>query len=272
MYERLPKELRDTVYQYLCIDEGHIPIGPYYHFRIYDPMETEISKSDSESDEDLTIVMPDGRLKHDHSHRPPSDKILPSSYMFNREYVGLKVACELLKVYYSENAFSICNIDFESLRNHPCTYEERDDFPGFRPIDYMQNLQIRIKAEKFLTESTQQDLSLFAGHFTELCFLRDIVSDFDGLWRIIQNAQSKQQLQMELVLMTDLSPPEIDRADHGYRMINFLESMRTFVYKAMYDRENTTIRVTHHDDSLWPFPKNYTNMFGLTKEQWHHVS
>jgi hypothetical protein len=292
MHERLPLELRNVVYQYICIEERPIPIGPYFHFRKYESTSKHVDDNtnnnnrdrgpgtdsdtdvESNSGEPAPIVQPDGRLKYDHSYRPPSDILLPSSWMFREKYVGLKAASELLKVYYSGNTFSVCNLEgaFDFLRHHRGREHRRA--MACRPIEHMHNLQIRIKAEHFpyhKSETEAADETYNEFRTSELEFLRGIVSSLQDLWSLIQQA-GPHELHMELILMTDFPPVAAGQGISHHTIFNFLHAIRSFVYKTMYEREGTTIRITHHDDALWPFPKNYTDIFGLTKEQWEHVS
>lgn len=93
MQKKLPTELREVVYQFLCIEDRPIPVGPYYHFREYDgPIQDErfqlsslllnarhsgvdVDSDDEEVEvEDVLIEMPDGRIKRDHTSKPPSGK------------------------------------------------------------------------------------------------------------------------------------------------------------------------------------------------------
>jgi hypothetical protein len=335
------------VYQYLCIDERPIPVGPYFHFRKYEPRNKRKPKpfseaslagfddnddddaednnegsslsprnhwadkaaqgaeelsilahnvsvnfrraiypmsdsdtdsdsyadADSNSDDKLPIVLPDGRLKYDHSYRPPSDILLPSSWMFKEKYVGSDIALELLDVYYSSNTFSVCNVEeaFRSLRHHRGREYRRA--MDCKPINHISNLQIRIKAEHFPRYEPGHDSAneLYEKFKSEREFLWNVVSSLKELWSLIQHAES-QELHMELILMTDFPSSAANQGTCYYIIFNFLQAMRNFVYKSKYECENTTVRITHHDDNLWPFPKNYTEMFGLTKEQWEHVS
>jgi hypothetical protein len=194
--------------------------------------------------------------------------------MFRERYVGLKVASDLLNVYYSGNTFSVCNLEgaFDFLRHH--RGREHRGAMDCRPIEHIHNLQIRIKAEHFPyykseTEAADETYNRF--RTSELEFLRGIVSSLQDLWSLIQPA-GPHELHVELILMTDFPPPAAGQGISYHPIFNFLQAIRSFVYRAMYEREGTTIRITHHDDALWPFPKNYTDIFGLTKEQWEHVS
>jgi len=88
MQKRLPAELREVVYRFLCIEDRPIPVGPYYHFREYNgpirdhrlepsaELLTDGVDVDSDDEEigveDVVIEMPDGRLKRDHTSKPPS--------------------------------------------------------------------------------------------------------------------------------------------------------------------------------------------------------
>ena len=230
--------------------------------------------AESNAGDPVPIVQPDGRLKYDHSYRPPSDILLPGSWMFKEKYVSSKVVSDLLGVYYSGNTFSVCNLEgaFESLRHHRGREHRRA--MDCRPIEHIHNLQVRIKAEHFpyqtrgtgSADEIYNEFQLFQKEF--LC---DIVSSLQKLWSLIQQSE-QHELNMELIIMTDFLPPSAGQGISYHTIFNFLQAIRTFVYQTKFERENTTIRITHHDDALWPFPKNYTDIFGLSKEQWEHVS
>ncbi|CBX99290.1 predicted protein [Plenodomus lingam JN3] len=180
MLEKLPTEVRGLVYQHLCIEDRPIPVGPHYHSRKYDREEFQdsalvvLSEQHSGADvddddedieyEDQVIETPDGRLKRDHTYKPPSDMVLPSSHIFNPRYVGVKISFELQKVYYTRNTFSICTVE-QGIRNFlqlhtgyamrkwkngtpPSMPKDLILQPPFLPGDYVCNLQIRIKAEQ----------------------------------------------------------------------------------------------------------------------------
>jgi hypothetical protein len=245
--------------------------------RAVDPMSDPGTDSDTDTESNLgdpaPIVQPDGRLKYDHSYRPPSDILLPSSWMFKERYVSSKVVSGLLDVYYSSNTFTVCNLEgaFKFLRYHRGREHRRA--MDCRPIERIHNLQVRIKAEHFPyqereTESANEIFNQF--QFFEREFLCGIVSSLRELWSLIQQSEP-HELHMELIIMTDFPSPTASQGISYHTIFNFLQAIRAFVYKTKYERENTTIRVTHHDDALWPFPKNYTDMFGLTKEQWERV-
>jgi hypothetical protein len=57
MHKKLPAELREFVYEYLCVEPGRpIPVGPYYHFRKYDqPLRTPPADPDYDQRPGLSL-------------------------------------------------------------------------------------------------------------------------------------------------------------------------------------------------------------------------
>jgi hypothetical protein len=376
MQKKLPTELREFVYGYLCVEPDRpIPVGPYYHFRKYDqpfrnfPSEyhpspwggfgpritwasleesrrrrnhnsyagrvaaaqmvgdTETGKAsdirpdeatDSQDtdgkdattrseiierfaqfrvgrndidnvslDEDV-IMLPDGRVKEEHDHKPPSDMVLPSSHFLNPRYVGPVISHEMQKMYYTQNTFSVCTVD-QGIRNFlgrhsgysmqkwrdnqvPQIPDDLKLEPKFFPSEHVRNLQIRVKLEEFHSNlpegATDEELYAYEQHF-----LRFTRKNLQGLNQLTKR-QSKLGLNIEFVLMTAL--PNIDPDEHGFythwNFINFLQTIRNSVYRMMYDRVNATVKITHYDEGFSRFPRDITGLFALTKEQWEHVS
>lgn len=295
MYEKLPEELRDMVYYYLC-DDRQIPLGPYYHFRKYEPLKgseelvTEEASTNMSSEEqyferclsspkDGQLVLPDGRIKTYHDIYPPSDFVLPEkSHTFMPSYMGKEVALEALKSYYMINSFSVCNVvgglDDLCANVLPGPKESATEFV---PIDYIYNLQIRVKCEHFdipaLPFNTFGPVSSPFARIEQFAreesFLRSTVESLAKFRSKIQTS-TPHELNVEIVLMSDLKSCTNEEYMQA-RIINFLQTVRNFVYELMYDREETAVRVTHQDDGLMAFPKNYTGLFQLTKDQWDYV-
>jgi hypothetical protein len=372
MHQKLPAEIRDFVYECLCVEPDQpIPVGPYYHFRKYDqplhdPLEklsnwgpqirwpdlsrryvdpnsyaahigsvvtddvemgdapetgaandgVDQVKDSRELDgsriavdpelaerieqmnvgldmEDINInddskVLPDGRVKVDHSKKPSGDIVLPGSHFLNPRYVGPAIAYDIQKVYYARNTFSICTVEdaifrfltlhtshsFQMWVNGRPPNVPRDLHLGLtqiKPFEHIRRLQIRVKFEDFLAKMPAKASADERGAY-ERNFLRFVKRNLSGL-DVFLSRCSKQELDIEFVLMTAL--PDMDDVDIGWdtqcNWINFLQSVRNRVYTMKYDC-NATIRVTHHDDGISPFPRNLTGLFALTKEQWEYVS
>lgn len=297
MRRKLPAELRDLVYHYLLVEERPIPVGPYYHFRKYNGGITgrvkkpfwESDECDNESDdeelsfEDDYVVLPDGRLKHDHSHTPPSDMVLPNSHVLNPRYVGEAFWSEAQEVYYANNTFCICNLEnaIETFLYQPKQYSsiesesphllDSSEDPRrkslFVPAESVRNLQIRIKFEDFAS------MIPFDATTLEKCVYEQYVLRHVSLHALESLMQRSHQgeLNIEFVIMTELSRFASNQS-YGPRFVNFLEAIRRTVYITMYDREGTTVKVTHHDEINWPFPRDLTGLFALTKAQWEQVS
>jgi hypothetical protein len=296
MYKKLPKELRDVVYGYLCLEDRRIPVGPYYHFRKYEPLHNDKETDDSVTTENdinhepeeqyferwllshevAQTVLPDGRIRTDHDIYPPSDFVMPESHIFRPSYMGKDVVLEALETYYKGNSFSVCNVErgLEYLFTHELPASEGPAV-SFVPIDHICDLQIRVKCEHLDTElrssatETGDRLAQFA---CEELFLRHTVESFTGFRSRIQSS-THRELSVEIVLMTELPSCTGNYEEYVQaRTMNFLQATRGLVYELMHDFGHATVRVTHQDDNLMAFPKNYTRLFYLTKDQWTHVS
>ncbi|EMD62496.1 hypothetical protein COCSADRAFT_27986 [Bipolaris sorokiniana ND90Pr] len=358
MYEKLPVEVREMVYEYLCVDADRpIPVGPYYHFRVYNkpyvyPPEAE-TDCDSEPDmleklsvpgsasgapgdsapiarkppvnwgdelqvdpelikrisrlyvdedqEEATLgsnytILPDGRVKEKHTHKPPSDMVLPSSHFLDYRYVGPLVSYETQKMYYTRNTFSVCSVEnalFNFLARNTCydsrKKRERDlgpihsttlgDVPPFFAADHIRRLQIRVKFEHFLKDLPGRQC-FFDRYAYEQRFLRMTWGYLEGLTHYLER-RPRDKIEIEFIIMSELSNMDSVRGlddwnnavverDRCY--INFLQCIRNMVYKVMYDQEDTVVKVTRYDARHWVFPSDITGVFGLTKEQWEYVS
>ncbi|KAF2127762.1 hypothetical protein P153DRAFT_368317 [Dothidotthia symphoricarpi CBS 119687] len=298
MCRKLPKELRGLVYQYLCVQDQLIPAGPYHHFSVYKPLSSTSSlaygtgssqldpqnptdvDSGSEYDEihpqNETILLPDGRVKEDHSNKPASNLLMPYSHIFNPRYVGSKVALEAQEVYYSNNSFSVCNVDnglemflyrdtarvFHICKHQSCSSRHHT---GVRPIQFVQDLQIRLKYEHFFNEVT--DMTATEMTSREHRLLESLQRSIEVLPEQLKYTPVRD-LNIEFILMTELSHPL-----HGYQthhLVNSLQAIRNTIYRLMHDHEKTKVTVVHHDELLSPFPRNITGLFSLTREQWDH--
>ncbi|KAF2629147.1 hypothetical protein BU25DRAFT_490233 [Macroventuria anomochaeta] len=278
MYKKLPKELRDMVYSYLCLEDRQIPIGPYYHFRKYESLKKDaVLRSENRyfpRHGDFQTVLPDGRIRTDHDVYPQDDFVMPENHIFNPSYMGEEVVLETLEKYYESNSFSVCNV--EGGMDNLCTIVTlgpQDSAVDFVPIDHICDLQIRVKCEHFNKEasSLESNPGIRLREFAEKeLFLRHTVDSLRKFRSRIQTSTS-HKLNIEVVLISDL------KRDHGHsstfvkvHITNFLQSVRNMIYELMHDRRCTTVRVTHQDDGLMAFPKNYTGLFSLTKEQWDY--
>lgn len=281
MCEKLPREIRDRVYQNLCYEDRHIPIGPYYHFRSYKPPQSnDTSQANYYNTQffprhgDRQTVLSDGRIRTDHDVYPADDLILPETHVFQPSYTSEQVAAEALEVYYKTNSFSVCNVEggLDSLCK-PIIMKAGGSSVIFPPIDRIRDLQIRLKFEHFTSPYSDtvsnfdihERLVTFAIH--QAPFLRSTVESLAAIRHSIQQSPVRP-LNIEIVLMSNL----VDVGIETYRVINMLQTVRNFVYELIHDRGDTTVRVTHHDEELMAFPRNCTGFFKLTKEQWDYVS
>ena len=237
---------------------------------------------------DITIL-PDGRIKEEHTSKPPRDIVLPSSYLLNPRYVGHAMSAEIQKVYYTQNTFSICSIkqairNFGSLHSGYFMQTWNDDGsprkvpddlklqPPFYPKDHIRDLQIRVKCEHYHFEE-QQYSDAYRRYAYQQYFLHQIRSNIEKL-DLFLGRSLPFGMRIEFIVMT--TPPDIE--DEGSLVdgicayINFLQCIRNMVYKLMYDHDNVSVKVTHYDEDVSPFPRDLTGMFALTREQWEYVS
>ena len=286
LFEKLPREIRDLIYSYICLDDRQLPIGPYYHYRSYDLRSLQNDKSaervkpDPHTDEwyleklsrshaAAQTIQPDGRIRTDHDVYPADDLVLPENHIFQPAYMGKEVSLEILIMYYEGNNFSVCNV--EGGLSTLCASTIKGSDLEFVPIDHIRDLQIRIKCERctqtnFSTDSELYGrLSAFAVHQEPA--LQSTVESL-AAFRHKMRTSTSNALNIEIVLMSDL----IDISHETYRVVNMLQTIRNVVYELMHDRGNITVRVTHQDEQVMAFPRNYTGFFKLTKEQWNHVS
>jgi hypothetical protein len=231
--------------------------------------------------EDAQTVLPDGRIRTDHDVYPPSDYVMPKNHIFKASYMGENIALETLKFYYTSNNFSICNVDggLKLLFNHELlTPALERSVINFAPIDHVRNLQIRVKCEHFRVLAVspvtvpEHRIEQFV---KEEAFLRHTVESLTDFRHRISNSVP-HELNVEIILMSDLTAADntggVGFQEHMYyRITNLLQTIRNLVYELKYDRKHTTVKVTHQDDGLMAFPKNYTGLFHLTRDEWDYV-
>jgi hypothetical protein len=295
MYRKLPAELRNCVYQYLCVEDQPIPVAPYYHSREYDQsnqehevqavrmvrggaaalsvfrdVDVELEADDFDQADDFTIL-PDGRVKYDHSNKPPSGTLLPNSHIFNWRYVGITVALEAEKFYYANNTFSICNVRgaiHQFLHGLGDTTAPRALEKAFKPLNFVRNLQIRIKYEHYSLHmrSLLRHPTPAEGYAAERNFLRNLKCELELLQQL---PQQPRELQIEFIIMTAFE--DFNQEDQERRCVNLLEAVRNVVYRIKHNKDSI-VKITHHDSKVSVFPRNITSLWSLTKEQWEHVS
>jgi hypothetical protein len=284
MYRKLPTELRDLVYRFLCIEDRAIPVGPYYHFRPYDHTRIE------SPDHALAMGLARGRSLDDHRNKPDPALLMPDSHIFNQTYMGQDVTSEAVKTYLTNNTFSICDVEDGISRflggafgTHSPTCGHRM-FPNgstqiaadygespiavrfdlIQPRDYVRKLQVRIKHEQYyhyLERTSPSLLDMFADECHSLRHAKNALRPLQHL------PQCTQPLELEFIIVAGGAARQESR-----RFINFLQALRNTFYALMYDRENTTIKIIHHDENISPFPRDITLLWSLTKEQWEQVS
>ncbi|KAF1850528.1 uncharacterized protein K460DRAFT_412221 [Cucurbitaria berberidis CBS 394.84] len=244
---------------------------------------------DIESDDEIidfgtnSVILPDGRVKYDHSQKPPSDLIMPNSHVLNPRYVGQAIMAEAQKVYYKNNTFSVCNMEgaiHNFLQLHPGynfkTWRNGDPpqlpralrlEPFSVPAQWVRSLQVRVKLEHFESNmplnTTEEEQYTYERHF-----LRHVYTSLSALEELVHTSL-QTELSIEFIMMTEL--PTLDNdlySSEDRRFVNFLQAIRNTVYMTMFDREGTTVKITHHDEMMWPFPRDLTGLFALSKEQW----
>lgn len=358
MYEKLPQELRELVYEYLCVDPDRpIPVGPYYHFRPYDrpyvypPPSHPDAPSDAPTgwlaygdeqigpetpiesvrephctstvwdqnvqvvpelvecisnvhigqdigDDDLgnnCKILPDGRVKEEHTHQSPSDMVLPSSHFLDPRYVGPEVSYEMQKMYYARNTFSVCTVDkaIGNFLGRPTDYSILKSVDGppaghspgsvsLSPLYAAENirkLQIRVKFEHFHLDKPERECS-FDDYAYEQRFWLKTCNQLKGLTYYLDR-RPKGAVEIEFVIMSQLpnithGVPIVEHqracAERDRLYVNFLQCIRNTVYTTIYDHEDVSVKVTHYDPAVAAFPRDLTRLFALTKGQWEYVS
>jgi hypothetical protein len=300
MYTKLPIEIRDRIYRYLCIEDQTIYVAPHFHFRPYGHSHS------TESSTALVNALSDGRTKVDHTEKPDPDVLQPWSHVFHPAYMSDRIAYETRKMYFTNNTFSVCNVDdgiedFLLKGNHRRPYHyrsapeadcapENSNVCGIRnqtdvaiPLDLVRNLQIRIKCEHMEAAINhgllRDNESVFRESFANECnFLRQTRNSLRPLLQLPGHEQ-EQTLELEFIIMTkflerDPPRPSVTHAqDHLRLFVNILQAIRNTLYALMYDSGHTNmkIKITHHDELVSPFPRNLTALWSLSKEQWEHV-
>ena len=231
-------------------------------------------------------ILSNGRLKEEHSDQPPRDMVLPSAHFLDPRYVGVKMSQEIQKMYYARNTFSVCSID-NAIRNflnlHSGYLMQMEGINGvgkglaldplFYPVDHIQNLQVRVKFENFRSNMPDRPTP-YEEHAYEQHFLRSISDNVRALEKLLTR-RSKFGVDVELIIMSQYQDDQGDTLSGQWPacLINFLQSVRNTVYRLMHDSDNSiTVKVTHYDTGISPFPRDVTGLFHLTKEQWEFVS
>ncbi|OAL07017.1 hypothetical protein IQ06DRAFT_263626 [Phaeosphaeriaceae sp. SRC1lsM3a] len=281
MYRKLPIELREVVYRFLCIEDQPIPVGPYYHFRPYH------SSSNNSSGDQLASALSIGRSLIDHREGPSPDILMPDSHIFKSTYVKTSIAQEMREAYFNNNTFSICNVDMgifnfvygritdtSTLSPPSHTYpggrvasfrvDRVEDLPAFQ---FANKLQLRLKYEHMNAAITKDvPVSPLARRETfanECAFLRNSKNSLSSL----QCMQAGHKtLEIEFIIMTAIEEP----GGEERRFINILQSLRNTIYALKYDRKDSRIKVIHHDEHISSFPRNITALWSLTREQWEY--
>ncbi|KAF1912772.1 hypothetical protein BDU57DRAFT_521321, partial [Ampelomyces quisqualis] len=288
MSQKLPKECIQHILRYLCIEERPIPVGPRFHFKQYG----KITKTTFLPH--LATALSHGRTQIDHSETSDSSLLMMDSHIFQREYMGEAGAADALRVYLTNNTFSICNVEdgiahffHQGPEVHRMTGFDRR--PGKQIIEIpstltsVRKLQIRVKYEHAYDVWVQGVLLRQGGHLAacekfanERNFLRTSNSALSVLLILPQKRVRKKALEIEFIIMTSLqskgTPPDFpgDAVDGYYQraFINLLQALRNTFYTLMYDMGQSKIRIVHHDEDISAFPRDITALWSLTKTQW----
>ncbi|PVI08750.1 hypothetical protein DM02DRAFT_608098 [Periconia macrospinosa] len=284
MLKRLPRELREMVYEYIYIEEKPILIGsnhfiPLTFFSSSEgkDMVRSLEPSGGDLARALHTGIGDGAIIFDHSIVPPDDCLLPTDYALDPSYMGIDIAHEASKLYYASNTFSLCTTrnsiqDFlfcDPGLNFPRSDDEGTiRAVGILPIDYVRNLQIRVKYEHF---DIDRHYYLWGPFEREQDLLMGIFKDLEALTRPGFSA-SLPERKIEVIIMTAFPPWPIEpvpAADTHRRLINILEAIRNPIYTLQHDQD-ARISVLHHDEGRYIFPRSLTNLFALTKLDWEY--
>lgn len=276
MHTKLPQELKEVIYQYLYLEDVPVPVGSY-HFTTYVPEPLRSNNTNPPAHSKPFIVVPEGAETQDHSVERDDSIIYPDSRLLDPAYVGYDVARDASKYYYKNNTFSVC-----TLENAISDFLFRDPIHNFTtqggipkgteilniiPIDYIRNLQIRIKYEHF------------GAYFTFYNNLRQGEKDLiQGIYDILYNlshcisSPSAAALHVEFCMMTAYSMELAAEDDYVERHhMNLLEAIRVPVYMLKHDLK-ADIKVIHYDEHCMPFPKDCTAIFQLPEAEWLRVS
>ncbi|OWY50857.1 hypothetical protein AALT_g4143 [Alternaria alternata] len=312
MHQKLPVELRELIYELLCVEPDRpIPVGPYYHFRKYDrplhdpryrfvptsrhpyvvstwPLPSTPADQLRLNHEDEDTILPDGRIKEVHTHKPPSDMALPYSHFLDPRYMGPEIAFEIQKMYYARNTFSVCSVEqgilyfLERDSGYNMVGCNDDGTPKEVPKDlqlplpvypreHIQNLQIRVKFEQFHSDMPKDDMTDYDKYAYEQRFLRFTEANLRGL-RVFLEHRHEHGINVEFIILTEFPIAGDVRTGLAAQCnyVNFLECIRNPVYTMMHDCDHISVKITHYDEGISAFPRNITGIFGLTKEQWEH--
>jgi len=191
----------------------------------------------------------------------------PNQTKPNPKHMGYTFSRDASKYYYSANTFSIFTVDdylMDFLLRDPIHHYSNDQkvvIPlGVIPLDYVRSLQIRVKYE----------------HCANIVAGRDVVlADIHARLHEFANHLAPERavhLNIEIVLMSRF-PSATEKIDNlSCRLLNLYEAIRTPFYKLKHDIGVREIRITHHDEIYFIFPRNVTKVFQLSRMEWDYVS
>ncbi|OAG19382.1 hypothetical protein CC77DRAFT_1041454 [Alternaria alternata] len=238
--------------------------------------------------EDEDTILPDGRIKEVHTHKPPSDMALPYSHFLDPRYMGPEIAFEIQKMYYARNTFSVCSVEqgilyfLERDSGYNMVGCNDDGTPKEVPKDlqlplpvypreHIQNLQVRVKFEQFHSDMPKDDMTDYDKYAYEQRFLRFTEANLRGL-RVFLEHRHEHGINVEFIILTEFPIAGDVRTGLAAQCnyVNFLECIRNPVYTMMHDCDHISVKITHYDEGISAFPRDITGIFGLTKEQWEH--
>lgn len=203
--------------------------------------------------------------------------------------MGPTISFEIQKLYYTSNTFSICTVKqgihhFLHLHTGYSMRRWKDGIPAsmpedlilippFLPRDHVRDLQIRVKAERLNSASLldhEDDEELWA---EEQRLLQSISDNLFGL-QIPTVPDNTRKSSIELVITTQMKSlrQDVDGEHDARHFVNILETIRNTVYSLVHDGQDCTVKITHLDDNVSPFPRNLTEIFSLTQAEWRNVS
>ncbi|KAL5394641.1 hypothetical protein PMIN03_008006 [Paraphaeosphaeria minitans] len=269
MHTKLPLELRELIYQYLYLEDGPIPVGSY-HFTIYVPEPLRSENNTPPAHSEPFIVIPEGATRQDHSMERDENIVYPDSRLLDPAYLGHAAARDASIYYYKSNMFTVCLLEnalsdflfrdpINNFLGRPTGHESAEPL-GIIPINYIRNIEIRVKCEHYFTYATFYE-ELRDGEKNLMQGIFDALQDFSSH---ISPAIASQ-LHVEICMMSACIPLRHGLNDCTY--LNVLEAIRKPVYVLKYDL-GADVKFIHYDEHCSPFPKNKTAIFQLPKDQW----
>ena len=260
MGRKLPAELRDDVYTFICIEDRPIEILPS---RLNRPLLLhELSLWKRYDNEDINNHFITATLQ-------------PDSYVLDPRNVGPKAALEISKSYYSRNVFDIsvgldeyAQVLSRFLTAPPYLKESVKPFELVRKVVIRGKLQEVPKLlDKFKIYRDERDSD---GEI-------DLLEDWQSSMRDVALIEHTDRLRLEFVLETNFHHTgpslfalrEFSQVEKLRCLLHFLEMLRQPIYDLIHAGAKVT--VTLKDDWNAGRPKDLTHFFSLTGQMWAEV-